>query len=364
MTARSAVKAPLSLTTPPPSTDGHGFDAIVGQEAAVGALRRALSGTRLPHALLFVGPPGVGKATCAGVVAQALNCPEQGPGDACGQCVSCRKVERGLHPDVLWMTPAPRTVGIKAVRRAVAATGYRPYEGSHRVVVVDEAHTLTMEAQNAFLKTLEEPPPSSSIVLVTPAPGSLLATVRSRCPSLRFSPLPQSLVRAYLADKRGLDPDEARLRAALTPGSIGRALCIDLDGYGDLLEAVVEALRLAQLGGAGVVAAAESLSSIGTGETATQRAASTLVVGRDILRDLLVVSAGGDRSSLVNADRFEAWNAWAQDLDPDALARALESLNNGIDRLTTGIQPNVKLSLEHTLIAVGERLGGRHVSVS
>ena len=361
MTARSGAKAPPSLTIPPPTTDGCGFDAIVGQQSVVEALRRALDGGRLPHALLFAGPPGVGKATCAGILAQALNCAELGPGDACGECTSCRKVERGLHPDVLWMAPEPRTVGISAVRRAVTATAYRPYEGNRRVVVVDDAHALTIEAQNAFLKTLEEPPASSAIILVTPAPGSLLATVRSRCQSLRFSPLPQPLVRAYLSEKRGLDPDEARLRAALTPGSIGRSLSLDLDGYAPLLEAVVEALRLAQVGGAGVVRAAESLASIGTGETATQRAVSTLEVGRDILRDLLVVSAGGDPTSLVNADRFEAWTKWTQSIDPDSAARALESLNEGIERLTTGIQPNVKLSLEHTLIAVGERLGHHRV---
>ncbi len=141
-------------------------------------------------------------------------------------------------------------------------------------------------------------------------------------------------------------------------------MAVDLEGYAALLEAMVEALRLAQVGGAGVIAAAESLSSIGTGETATQRAVSTLLVGRDILRDLLVVAAGGDRSSLVNADRFDAWSEWAKDVDPDAAARALESLNHGIDRLTTGIQPNVKLSLEHTLISVGDQLRGRQVPAS
>ncbi len=357
MTARSGAKAPQSLTTPPPSTDGHGFDALVGQESVVSALRRALDGARLPHALLFAGPPGVGKATCAGILAQALNCTEKGPGDACGTCVSCRKIERGLHPDVVWMAPEPRTVGIKAVRHAVAATAYRPHEGTRRVVVADDAHTLTSEAQNAFLKTLEEPPSSSVIVLVTSAAGSLLSTVRSRCQSLRFSPVPLPVARTYLTEKRGLEPDEARLRAALAPGSIGRALAIDLDGYDALLEAVVEALRLAQVGGAGVVTAAESLASIGNGDTATQRAASTLEVGRDILRDLLVVAADGDRSSLVNADRSEAWSVWSQHIAPEAAARALEALNEGIERLTTGIQPNVKLSLEHTLIAVGERLG-------
>jgi len=98
------------------------------------------------------------------------------------------------------------------------------------------------------------------LVLVTSSPANLLPTVRSRCQSLTFSPVPQSRVREYLEQEKGLAPEEARLRAALVPGSIGRALSVDLDEYGKLLEQVVEALRVAQQGPAGVVAAAESLS--------------------------------------------------------------------------------------------------------
>ena len=175
----------------PPQASAPGFDALVGQESTVTALRRALSRNRLPHALLLHGPGGIGKATCAGVLAQALNCPVSDFADACGRCPSCHKIARGLHPDVLWVGPQNGAIRLGQIsprknrdkeqpphEPIVSWVGYRPYEGKRRIVVIDDAHTMNQSAQNALLKTLEEPPPSSMLLLITPTPGSLLPTIR------------------------------------------------------------------------------------------------------------------------------------------------------------------------------------------
>ena len=355
---------PAPVTGAAPQAAGVGFESIVGQDPIVRALRSAIARGRLPHALLFSGPPGVGKATCAGILAQAVNCPEAPPNDACGRCVPCRKIARGCHPDVMWVTPAPRSISIDKVRRISSELGFRPHEGRHRVVLIDDAHTMTAAAQNAFLKTLEEPPGAAIIILVTSTPLSLLATVRSRCQSLGFSPLPQPAVREYLQQVRGISAAEARLRASLAVGSIGGALSIDLGGYATLLEAVVESLRLAQAGGAGVIHAAETLAALGSGETATQKSVSTLYVARDVLRDLLVVAAGADTDSLVNTEQREAWRTWANELSADDVVAALGALSAGIDRLTGPIQPNIKLALEKTLFEVGDALAGARCRAS
>lgn len=348
----SPAKAVVSGQPPPQAASGTGFAALIGQDRIVGAVRSAIARERLPHALLLTGLPGVGKATLAGILAQALNCTALGPGDACGRCVSCQKVARGMHPDVVWVAPEPRTISIHVIRALNERVGYRPHEGRRRVVVIDDAEAMTPEAQNSFLKTLEEPPASSQLILVTPAPQRLLPTVRSRCQSLRFAPVPTPLVRSHLTETLGIDAAEARIRSALAPGSIGRAIAVDLDDYAEKLELVVAALRLASEGGAGIVAAAESLAGGGEGDTASQRATSTLLVARDVLRDLLVVASGGDRDTLVNTERELAWREWAAGLEVDAVAEALAAVSAGVERFAGGITPNVKMTFEGTLADV------------
>jgi DNA polymerase-3 subunit delta' len=350
-----------------PTPIGHGMSAVVGQTVVLTALHTAIERGRLPHALLFTGPEGVGKATTALLLAQAVNCAAAGPSDACGECPSCSRIARGIHPDVLWVAPDPKIIRIGQItprpgsplpplRTVTQFLGYTPYEGNRRVVVIDGAHAMQAPAQNALLKTLEEPPASALLILVTHAPGVLLPTVLSRCQSLRFARVGQDAVRQYLEERLDQPPEEARLRAALTAGSIGNALTLDLDAYATLLETVVEALRMSQSGGGGVVAAADTLANAGYGETATQRAASVLRVGRDVLRDLLVVAAGAESAGLVNATQREAWVAWAREVDDEGVIAALRALNTGVERFTTGIQPNIKMALEQTLIEVGAGL--------
>lgn len=347
-----------------------GFGGIIGQDQALTALQSALRRNRLPHAVLLNGPTGIGKATSAGVLAQALNCRPSGPGDACGTCPSCYKVERGLHPDVLWVAPQKGRIRLRQVspRKAdgsepepphepiVSWVGYRPYEGNRRAVVIDDAHKMNLSAQNALLKTLEEPPQSSTLVLVTPAPSRLLPTIRSRCQTLDFQPLGLASMRRYLEDQVGMNPEEARLRSSLAPGSLGRAISLDLDGYGARRNVAEAALKDACEGGAALLTGAETLLAAGAGERKIDQASSAITAVRDILRDLLVLAAGNQEEMVVNRDQVNEWKVWAKILDPDDIVEALATLQRADDKLRSPLQPNARLTIEEALIRVGAAL--------
>ncbi len=168
-------------------------DVIVhrGHRRLVGLLARSVGRDRLPPSLIFSGPAGAGKRQTAVAMAQALNClapTGDGEGrDSCGVCSACTRIARRVHPDVLIVEPGEKgSISVDQVRDIVDRSGYRPFEGRRRVVIVDDADTMMAPAQNALLKTLEEPPPASVFVLVTTRPEMLLATVLSRCPRLRF----------------------------------------------------------------------------------------------------------------------------------------------------------------------------------
>jgi len=175
---------------------------MVGHRRIVELLSRSVARGTLPPSLIFAGPAGAGKRLAATAVAQALNClqPTAGhglqavPTDACGACAACSRIARGIHPDVLVLEPADSLPGvpggaikIEQVRDVVDRAAYRPFEGKRRVVIIDGADALASAAQNALLKTLEEPPSMSVFILLTARPDVLLPTVRSRCIRLWFA---------------------------------------------------------------------------------------------------------------------------------------------------------------------------------
>jgi DNA polymerase III delta' subunit len=169
------------------------FRDITGQRRLLDLLARSICRGTLPPSLIFAGPTGGGKRATAVALAQALNCLEPGTPtaesvDACGRCSACRRIARGIHPDVLLVEPGDSgTIKIDQVRDVIDRTAYRPFEGTRRVVIIGEADAVVDAAQHALLKTLEEPPPSSMFVLVTARPDALLPTVRSRCIRLWFA---------------------------------------------------------------------------------------------------------------------------------------------------------------------------------
>ena len=208
------------------------FRALVGHRRLLGLLSRSIAGASLPPSLIFSGPEGVGKRAAALAVAQALNCPspvaESESGlvlDACGSCPACGRIARGTHPDVQTIAPGESgSIKIEQVREAIAGAAYRPFEGRRRVFLVEEADALVPAAQNALLKTLEEPRPGSVFILIAAKADTLLATVRSRCSRLRFGPLTAGEVASVLVRDRGYGEREARAVAALADGSVSRAL--------------------------------------------------------------------------------------------------------------------------------------------
>src|SRR5512136_2772802 len=191
------------------------FSQIIGQERAVEALRAALRRGGLHHAYLFAGPEGVGKGMAARLLAQAANC-ERDDGDACGNCPACRKIARGVHPDVLVVEPErdmaragrwepkggrtpSRDIVVDQVRELVdRRLSLRRFEGRRRFVILDPADAMNPQAQNALLKTLEEPPDDTTLVLVAAGGDALLPTIRSRCLRVAFAPLPASAIEERL----------------------------------------------------------------------------------------------------------------------------------------------------------------------
>lgn len=238
---------------------------VRGQDHAVRALQRAWASGKLHHACLVEGPSGVGKSLLARETARMVLCaePVEGP-DGCGACRPCRLLDRGTNPDFVEVRPeeGKTVIGVGRVRELRTLVELPPHGGAARAVVIDDADRMSAEAQNALLKTLEEPPSRTFMLLTTSRPDNLLPTVRSRCSRLRLAPLAEDVLAELLAGEGGETGDEAlRIAVTLAQGSVtrGRAL---LGGELDELVGLVEALHRAveARSGLAVVALAEELS--------------------------------------------------------------------------------------------------------
>ena len=213
---------------------------IRDQDAPIRLLSRILLRNRIPNGLLFWGAGGVGKRLAAIETAKAINCAEA-EGDACDNCLSCRKIKNGNHPDVMIVAPVKksRIIDVDTVRGINEMAMLRPFESQWRVFIILEADRMGVSAQNHFLKTLEEPPGNSLFMLLTEHPGMLLATIRSRCQRVRFGALRPETVRELLQRERDLPQEAAESIAAIAQGQMSRALdLVDSDKREVVLDVV------------------------------------------------------------------------------------------------------------------------------
>jgi DNA polymerase III subunit delta' len=353
-----------------------GLAAFLGNERIVAALRGALRSERVPQALLFTGPRGVGKYTLARMFAQAANC-ERLSDDFCGQCSTCQRVsllenpqdllEQGLaergesadaatvervplilqsHPDVWLVVPDPvrlkspvarpmlRVGQLRAVQRAA---NFQPM-GRRRVFILDGAETMRWDVANVFLKILEEPPGSATLILTSPSPYALLPTIVSRCLRFHFAPLPLASVERILKEKTARKPNENKLAAQLAEGSPGLAIEMDV---GATAQHRKDALRI--------------LERAARGQGFAQLFADTAVLAKDrdssfeeqigvfygLLTDLLELTSKIEEPVLRNAPLHRELESLSKSIDTAWVMRAIA----GFDDLSAGTRRNLNRQL-------------------
>ncbi len=292
------------------------FDQIAGNQRVKELLRRTLESRRVPGALLFSGEEGIGKKLFALEIAKALNCRSPRGVEACDVCPSCLRISKMNYPqsddsddwkDIIWtdhtdvgMVVAPkRVLLVNQMRQIEREANYRPFEGKARVFLIEDADKFNDQSANALLKVLEEPPPTSHLILITSRPAMLLPTVRSRCQLIRFSPLTVNEIEQYLLQTKTASQAQARLRARLAHGSIGRALESDIESFKlqrDAMLKVIEAL--ASDNRALLLLSSEELNSAGQKDDYE----SSLDILETLIRDALMLSLGVQDDQIVNDD--------------------------------------------------------------
>jgi len=326
------------------------FRTIVGHSRLLSLIARVIARDSMPPAVLLAGPAGVGKRLTAVAIAQAINClqPQSAEGlerDACGECASCRRIARGIHPDVIVVEPGDMgTIKIEQLRDVIDRSQYRPFEGRRRVVIIDEADAAGDDVQSALLKTLEEPPSASVFILVSSMPDALLPTVLSRCPRLRFSPLTPNEVAGALIRDHGYSEQEARIAAAESDGSIGRALESQSE---DLSEARAAAQRILEEAARTSdpvkrIHLARELSE-GKGSPAEERnrlAARLRSLG-SLLRDIGIVATRADRAMIANTDLEKPLEKLAASFDAQRSMHAYAAVDRALAALDRNASPKV-----------------------
>lgn len=222
-----------------------GFHDIIGQEQIKEHFIKAIENRTVSHAYILAGEPGMGKMMMAKAFAQALLC-EKGGSEPCMECHSCRQFLSDNHPDVIYVRhEKPNSIGVDDVRVQINNDiAIKPYSSAYKIYIVDDAEKMTAQAQNALLKTIEEPPSYGIILLLTSNPDAFLPTILSRCITMKFRPLQDKVIQAYLTDRLGLPRDQADISAAFARGNLGKAIALaSSEDFAVMREKVLHIMR-------------------------------------------------------------------------------------------------------------------------
>jgi len=362
------------------------FDSFIGNAKALASLREMVASTRVPGSLLFSGPEGVGKKTLARMLAKALVC-ERNACDFCDACPRCRKaeemfaaseadlarrreikeaarrVEGLIYFDFQIIEPLSRFILTEQIRQLRHVAYARPFEFPRRVFIIDEAQTIHWQAMDLLLKVLEEPPETTSFILVCFNPYELRPTLRSRCVQILFHPVDESAILKLLAGGEGLTKTQLLLAARVASGSVAKAKSFDLAAYEqrrqpwlEFLQAVVRSVPPASPG-------ADFRLLFDSAKALAERRddfEATLDVGYSLLRDLLHVFSQGPKTEVTNVDVLPRLQAWAASLG----LQGIELLKSGLDEAYRLQVRNVnqQLGLEALGLEVSEGSGSARLN--
>jgi DNA polymerase III subunit delta' len=329
------------------------FNDIIGQEKALERLKGYVDSQMLDGAYVFTGPAGVGKALAARIFAKAVNCATPGA-YGCDSCISCRKIDKGSHPDIhvidsgdeesgaaVQPDDASNQIKIAAIRALQEDINYRPYEARKKVFIINNAHQLNLESANAFLKTLEEPPRDSLILLITDRPALLLPTVLSRCRVVKFYPMRRSVLKdtlmAGFAGEKPVPAAEAHFLAYFSEGSPGVSLKLKSQGLFEQKNRIID--LFCSLGGQ-----ADDPASVASRQD--------LLVSFNILvswfRDIYMLKSGVAKGDLIHADRLDELEASSGAYSFADIDRILSLLSDSV--LHVGRNLNKKLLVSNVIV--------------
>ena len=323
------------------------FKDFIGNREAVDSLRQMLARDRLPSALLFAGPEGVGKLTFAKMLAHALHC-EREKNDFCGECRACRKTsemlsltaedlerrraakdsarraENLVYFDVQLVEPLGQFILTSQIEKAVSEAYAKPFEFSRRVFILNDAHRIHWAGVDRLLKVLEEPPATTLFILVCPNASALRATIRSRCTRVIFRALEEKEIQDFLKRETELKPTERRLAARLLGGSLGKARAFDLEDYRRRRESWLAFFEFC-------LSSRDWNSLFRTTEVlakARENFEANLSIAYSLLRDLLILRTRGEEGEISNLDLAARLRRWAERVD----LAWISQVSQGLDR--------------------------------
>lgn len=318
------------------------FSEIIGQATPVSVLKRALASGRTAHAYLFNGIEGCGKKKTALAFAEAIFCNGE---DGCGQCSSCRKVAALQHPDLHLVKPDGAFIKIDQIRNLQKELSLRPFEAPVKVCIMEDADKLNPAAANAFLKTLEEPPGNSLLILLATNAGGLLPTIISRCQSLSFSQLSHDTIEKYLQDS-GIPAETARMAATLAGGSLSKAIDICRE---DTLRDRAEILeKIESLSGDEISPVFKLAEQLGQEREKALEAVDMLTL---FWRDVLLMHSGKSRQG-ISADVIPLVERRATQCSAERILENIELILRSRMALQRNVNP--RLTLEVMFMALSE----------
>jgi len=324
---------------------------IIGHNQIIRALLNAIIRDRVAHAYLFAGPEGVGKTTTALAFARALLCAGPDRGDACGRCRACRQVDHANHPDFHYVRPEGQSIKIEQVRGIQRKVMFRSYQGGHKVFLIEQAEAMTAEAANCLLKTLEEPPDETVIILLTALPQVLPSTVLSRCQQFFFKLIPFPELASSLIRLRGLAQEEARLLAALSGGSLGKALAYVSGSFQKERDTAIQLTVALEEAGA-----LEALEEAEKASKTRDSALNLLEMLACWYRDHLVWRETGEVGLLFNPDQVFTLEREAGYFETGRLVGIIEDIEKSKNKIRSNA--NIRLVLEALFLRLAGGMSG------
>ncbi|HIV11969.1 MAG: DNA polymerase III subunit delta' [Clostridiales bacterium] len=320
-----------------------GFEEIVGHKEIIRHLQNAIRLGKVSHAYIFSGETGCGKKLLATAFAMTLQCEQRGV-DPCLTCSSCKKAMSKNHPDIINIThEKPNSIGIEDIRsQLIDDVAIKPYCSSYKIYIISEAEKLTLQAQNALLKTIEEPPAYAVILLLTNNMDALLPTITSRCVKLGLRPVKESMVKEYLMEKLHIPDYQAKMDASLAQGNIGKAK--QLAQSEDFAQVAENALRL--LRRSGDMELYELVDAIKMLSADKQNIYDYLDLFTMWFRDVLLFKATREVDGLVFKDQFNDIKERAG----KSSYEGLETIIDAIEKARTRLHANVNFDLVMELL--------------